>query len=122
MFNKEPLFLRWRRQKRRWRAHVRRVEALPGDYRAVMRLIEKYMWNFAADDQMVPVLDGVLDLFEEGAASGRPVLEVTGPDVAGFAWNVLSEVQAATWMGQRAARLNAKVRDVLGDQERDDAG
>ncbi|MDR1799009.1 MAG: DUF1048 domain-containing protein, partial [Bifidobacteriaceae bacterium] len=75
---------------------------------------QKYLWNFAGDGrQMIDVLYGIRDLFEEGAASGRPVLDVTGDDVAAFAWNVLMEAQASTWMGKKAAHLNADVKVAL---------
>ena len=104
---------RYRQGKRAWREHVRRTKALPDDYRWVMEQIERFMWNFAGNAQMVPVLDGVLDLMEEGAAAGREVLAVTGPDVAGFALGVLAEVQAATWTGKKAAQLNRAVQRRL---------
>jgi DNA-binding ferritin-like protein (Dps family) len=109
-----------RRQKREWRGHVRRVKALPPDYRAVLEQIEKYIWNFAADEQMIAVLDGILDLFEEGASQGRSVLEVTGDDVAAFVRSILEEVQSATWMGRKADQLNAKVRRILKPKEASD--
>jgi DNA-binding ferritin-like protein (Dps family) len=109
----EWFFLRWRREKREWREHVRRTKALPADYRTVFTLIEKYLWNLAAGAEMIPVLDGLLELFEEGAASGRPVLDVTGDDVAAFVWNVLTEVQSATWTGKKGAQLNTQVHAAL---------
>ncbi len=102
-----------RQEKREWRAHVVRVEQLPPDYRMVMQELERFMWGFAADGSMVATLDGILDLFEEGAAAGRPVLEVTGDDVAGFAQNVLAEMQAKTWQGKKAEQLNTRIHNNL---------
>jgi DNA-binding ferritin-like protein (Dps family) len=119
--DKEPVLRRWQREKREWRAYRRRLDALPPDYRTVMRLVEKYCWNFAADSQIMPVLYGILDLFEEGAASGRAVLDVTGADVAGFVWSVLDEVRSATWLGQKGAQLNAQVAKALAGSEPPDA-
>ncbi|MDR3359623.1 MAG: DUF1048 domain-containing protein [Bifidobacteriaceae bacterium] len=106
-----------REQKRQWRAHVRRVKALPADYRLVMKQIEKFLWNYAADEQMMSVLEGILELFEEGAAEGRPVLDVTGQDVAEFALNTLAATQVNTWTGKKADELNAAVRKALGQKE-----
>jgi DNA-binding ferritin-like protein (Dps family) len=106
-------YRRYRRDKLEWRDHVRRVKALPPDYRAVMTRLEKYLWNFAGNSEMIPVLDGLLELFEEGAAAGRPVLEVTGPDVAAFATSVLEEAQPATWTGKKARQLNDSVHRAL---------
>ncbi len=102
------------REKRDWRTHTARVHALPQDYRLVTEEIETFMWNSATDASMVATLEGILDLMEEGAATGRPVLEVTGEDVAGFAQNVLAEMQAKTWAGDTAVQLNARIHAKLG--------
>lgn len=106
-----------RQDKRDWRAHTARVRQLPPDYRLVMEEIEKFMWSFAADASMVTTLDDILDLMEEGAASGRPVLEVTGEDVAGFARSVLAETQTRTWQGKQADQLNARIQAKLDEPE-----
>ncbi len=106
-----------RDDKRQWRAHVARTKKLPPSYRLVMEEIQKFMWNFAWDDTMVATFDDILDLLEEGAAAGRPVLEVTGDDVAGFAQSILAEMQARTWQGKKAEQLNARVHAKLDQEE-----
>jgi DNA-binding ferritin-like protein (Dps family) len=116
MTHRESTWGRYRREKREWREHVRRTKALPPDYRTVMTQIEKFMWNFAANSEMIAVFDGVLELFEEGAASGRSVLDVTGDDIAGFALNVMAEAQAATWTGKKAEELNAAIHKSLASE------
>lgn len=114
--NRESMVGRLFREKREWRAHVRRMQALPADYRYTMKQIEKFMWNFAADGQMVAVFEEIVDLFEDGVAEGRTVLEVTGEDVAGFCQSILAEIQAQTWTGKKADELNRAVRNhVAGD-------
>jgi DNA-binding ferritin-like protein (Dps family) len=113
MTQPESRWQRYRREKREWRQHVRRVKALPGNYRTAMKQLEKFMWNFALDGQMTAALDGIVDLFEEGAAAGRTVLEVTGDDVADFALSVMAESRAATWTGKKASQLNAQIRRSL---------
>lgn len=84
--------------KREYRQQVARVNALPEDYRYVFKKIQAHMWRFAAGDgyDMVALHDGLLDLFEEGAAAGRPVLEITGEDVAGFVDELLKSVKTYT--------------------------
>jgi DNA-binding ferritin-like protein (Dps family) len=37
------------------------------------------------------LLSGIVDLFEEGAASGKGVLEVTGSDVAAFCDDLIKD-------------------------------
>jgi DNA-binding ferritin-like protein (Dps family) len=71
--------------KKQWRAHMARVKALPRDYHIVYREIQRYFFKVGpvglADGSL---LTGILDFFEEGAASGKGVLELVGNDVAAF--------------------------------------
>lgn len=71
--------------KKQWRAHMARVKALPPDYRIVYREMQRYLFKVgpvALPDG--PLLPGIVDFFEEGAASGKGVLELIGSDVAAF--------------------------------------
>ncbi|HAH79521.1 MAG TPA: hypothetical protein DCL64_08420, partial [Ruminococcaceae bacterium] len=72
--------------KREWRAHRARVKALPREYRIVYREIQKYLFRVGPAELNggIGLLSGIVDLFEEGAARGKGVLEVTGRDVAAF--------------------------------------
>jgi len=72
--------------KKEWRAHVTRVKALPKEYRIVYKEIQKYLFKVGPVElaEGTNLLSGIMDLFEEGAASGKGVLEVTGSDVAAF--------------------------------------
>jgi DNA-binding ferritin-like protein (Dps family) len=72
--------------KKEWRAHVARVKALPQDYQIVYKEIQKYLFKVGSVELTdgTGLLSGIVDLFEEGAASGKGVLEVTGNDVAAF--------------------------------------
>ena len=72
--------------KKEWRAHVARVKALPQDYQIVYNEIQKYLYKVGPVEltEGISLLTGIVDLFEEGAALGKDVLEVTGRDVAAF--------------------------------------
>ena len=72
--------------KKEWRAHMARVKALPQDYQLVYKEIQKYLFKVgpAQLTEETGLLSGIVELFEEGAASGKGVLEVTGSDVAAF--------------------------------------
>lgn len=71
--------------KKQWRAHVARVKALPPDYRIVYKEIQRYLFKVGPvdllDGQLLP---GIVDFFEEGAATGKGVLALVGSDVAAF--------------------------------------
>jgi len=63
-----------------------RVKALPQDYQIVYKEIQKYLFKVGPVEltEGTGLLSGIVDLFEEGAASGKDVLKVTGSDVAAF--------------------------------------
>lgn len=72
--------------KKKWRAHVTRVKSLPKNYQIVYKEIQKYLYKVGPVELTdgIDLLSGIVDFFEEGAALGKDVLEVTGSDVADF--------------------------------------
>ncbi len=73
--------------KRRWRAHMARIRALPPDYQIVYREIQRYLFKVGGGTQ----LSGIAGFFEEGAADGKGVLELIGNDVAAFCDGLVSD-------------------------------
>lgn len=63
-----------------------RVDTLPEGCRLVFEKIQHYLWKHFSGDGLdtVEAQAGLLELFEEGAAKGKDVLAITGPDVAAF--------------------------------------
>ena len=104
-----------RREKRRYRQVMARVKALPEEYSFMYLRIQRYMWNHAGGDgmDMIRVLADLLDLFEAGAADGKRVLEVTGPDVAGLCDELLGTTK--TWTRHWHEELNRDVMRKLGE-------
>ncbi|WP_103344229.1 DUF1048 domain-containing protein [Amycolatopsis sp. CA-126428] len=71
--------------KKQWRAHMARVKALPPDYQIVYKEMQKYLFKVGPVDLLEGnLLPGIVDFFEESAATGRGVLAVIGEDVAAF--------------------------------------
>jgi len=79
--------------KKKWRAHMARVKALPQDYQIVYNEIQKYLFKVGPVDLSdgTGLFSGIVDLFEEGAAQGKGVLEVTGSDVAAFCDDLIKD-------------------------------
>ncbi|MGQ3480748.1 DUF1048 domain-containing protein [Paenibacillus sp. TY11] len=79
--------------KKEWRAHVVRLKALPQDYQIVYKEIQKYLFKVGPVELTdgTGLLAGIIDLFEEGAALGKGVLEVTGSDVAAFCDDLIKD-------------------------------
>jgi DNA-binding ferritin-like protein (Dps family) len=87
-----------RKWQKKWRAHMARVKALPQDYQVVYKEIQNYLFKVGpveltdgTDFLSTDLLSGIFDLFEEGAASGKGVLEVTGSDVAAFCDDLIKD-------------------------------
>ncbi len=71
--------------KRQWHAHMARVNALPPDYRVVYEEMQKYLFKVGPVSLTGgDLLSEIVDFFESGAAGGKGVMELIGPDVAAF--------------------------------------
>ena len=79
--------------KKEWRSHMARVKILPKDYQIVYEEIQKYLYKVGPTEltEGIDLLVGIVDLFEEGAALGKDVLEVTGSDVAAFCDDLIKD-------------------------------
>ncbi len=100
--------------KKEYKDMMARVEALPGDYPEVYQKICSYMWGFSSGSgmDMLRIQYGLIELFEDAAADGKDVLEVTGEDVTAFA-NELAD-QAKRWDDKFRHNLNKSVLKRVG--------
>ncbi len=91
--------------KKEWRAHMARVKALPQEYQIVYKEIQKYLFKVGPVEltEGTGLLSGIVDLFEEGAASGKAVLDVTGSDVAAFCDDLIKDSKTYADVSQESA-------------------
>lgn len=97
--------------KREWRAIEARAKALPNEYRKAYKAIQKYWWTSGGPSDWKDcsrILCGILDLFEEGAAEGKKVTDLTGEDVAAFCDDL--------WKDEKTYRdkYRTKLNDTIG--------
>ncbi|MHC5251547.1 DUF1048 domain-containing protein [Listeria kieliensis] len=100
-------------EKKEWRKHMARVNALPQDYKVVYKEIQKYLFKVGPlelIDGIKPLAD-VLELFEEGAARGDAVLDVTGKDVAAFCDRLIQD--SKTQSDEYEEQVNQEVKKAL---------
>lgn len=105
--------------KRKWRAHVKRVKALPEDYQIVYREIQKYLFKVGPIElnEGIDLFSGIVNLFEEGVASGKNVLEITGKDVATFCDELIKDSKTYADIYQESINkeidkaINKKIKD-----------
>lgn len=105
------------KEKREYKKHMARVEALPEDYRYVYKKIQDHMWMFAAGSgyDMLKIHYDLLELFEAGVADGKHVLEITGTDVASFCDEFLRS--ARTYTEDWREKLNRDIRKKFGKEK-----
>jgi DNA-binding ferritin-like protein (Dps family) len=92
---------------------VARVKRLPKDYQIVYKEIQKYLFKVGPVELTngIGLFSGIVDLFEEGATSGKNVLEVTGNDVATFCDDLIKDLKTYTDIYQEA--VNQKIDKAM---------
>lgn len=102
--------------KKEWNQMEARAKAMPEEYNYVYHKIQHYMWNFTANSSsgmdMVAIFKDLLELFEEGVANDKGVLEITGEDVASFCDELLRN--AKTYTDNWRKSLNKDIMKKVG--------
>lgn len=96
--------------KREWKAMEARAKALPSEYHNAYKAIQKYMWTTGGPTdwkECSRIFNGIIDLFEEGAAEGKKVTDLTGKDVASFCDELVKDTK--TWSDKYRTKLNDTV-------------
>ena len=101
--------------KREFRNFESRVKKLPADYQAAWEEINANLWQHAdfTGRNLLPILDGVLSLFEETAAEGQSVQEVLGDDIKGFCSALAGEEAAKPFRDKWREQLNKNIARKL---------
>ena len=97
-------------EKKEWKAIEARANKLPEDYRTVYAEIKKYVWGTSGISTIDP-FKTLIDLFEESAAEGRNVLDITGDNVAAFADELVRGEKS--YFEDRREKLNKNVTKKL---------
>lgn len=97
--------------KREWRAMEARAKALPSEFYNAYKAIQKYMWTAGGGPtdwkDSSRIFGGILELFEEGAAEGKKVTDLTGEDVAAFCDELVKDEK--TWRDKYRTKLNETI-------------
>jgi DNA-binding ferritin-like protein (Dps family) len=75
----------WREEKREYREFEARVKALPKDFEAAYKEIQKYAYNVGLVTNDWQIFVELLEVFELATLDGNSVETIVGHDVAGFA-------------------------------------
>jgi DNA-binding ferritin-like protein (Dps family) len=93
-----------------------RVEKLPTDYQEAWEAVNLNLWPSSdlTGRNMIPILDGVLGLLEEGAAEGQSVRAVLGDDIKDFCTALAGEEGAKSFRDKWREQLNNNISKKLG--------
>jgi len=109
---------RWIEQKRRYRQYRARTEQLPANYHTAIDALERYMQFFGPGkaDSLLPMLEDLVDLFEQSAANGTPIREIVGEDPVEFAEAFLRNYPEGQWISRERDRLTNAIDRVAGNE------
>lgn len=93
-------------EKKEYRKLKARAKALPEEYEKAYKEITHYIFTTSGILTIEP-LKALVDILEETAASGRHITDVTGPDVAAFADELVRGEKS--YFDQQRKKLNKKI-------------
>ena len=112
------LFSRTIAEKRRWRQYKARKKQLPESYRTAIDALERYLTYFGAITKgaiLLSMVEDLVDLFEQSAASGTPLRAVVGEDPVEFAETFLQNYSEGQWINKERARLTSAIDRAAGE-------
>jgi len=95
-------------EKKKYRANEKRAKALPAEYAQAYDDIKHYLWNTSGILTIEPLVS-LVEMLEEAAADGKRVVDVTGPDVAAFADDLVRG--ESSYKDQQRKKLNEKLNN-----------
>ncbi len=93
-------------EKKRYRMTEKRAKALPAEYAEAYKNIKHYLWNTSGILTIEPLVS-LIDMLEEAAADNKRVTDITGPDVAAFADDLVRG--ESSYKDQQRKKLNDKL-------------
>ncbi|MCI8365050.1 MAG: DUF1048 domain-containing protein [Eubacterium sp.] len=98
-------------EKSAYRKKMKRVKALPENYRTAFRKIQKYLYLHGEDGGNLAIFDDLIDLFETSAADGKDLSDVIGNDAAKFCDELI--LAANTNRKTRRDKLNQEIAEYF---------
>lgn len=102
-------------QKKQYRQHKARMEALAEPYRGAAKALDRYLMYYAGvtdGDTLVTMMGDAVDLWERAALDGTPVRAIVGDDPVAFAEDFARAYSGTQWIDKERARLVAAIEDA----------
>jgi DNA-binding ferritin-like protein (Dps family) len=104
-------------QKKRYRQYKARTERLPASYRTAVDALQRYSYYFGhgTAEGGLTMLEDLVELFEQSAASGTPIREVVGEDPVEFADAFIRNYPEGQWISRERERLTSAIERAAGE-------
>jgi DNA-binding ferritin-like protein (Dps family) len=102
------------REKAEYKAYRKLLESLPNDYQYVLKEIEKYVFSFVVDENIMTVLMNTSESFAIAANDGRSVFSIIGEDIGSFCDNIIKNCHVKTWRDKQREKMNENIRKKFG--------
>ncbi|MEU5843580.1 DUF1048 domain-containing protein [Rhodococcus sp. NPDC047139] len=107
-------------QKKQYKRHAARIDALPAPYdtaaKAVLRYVN-YSSGITDGATLVTMVGDLADLWERAAIDGTPVREIVGEDPVEFTETFVQAYTAKQWIDKERARLTSATEDAERGQQ-----
>ncbi|MEU4782459.1 DUF1048 domain-containing protein [Micromonospora sp. NPDC023633] len=105
-------------QKKQYKHHMARMEALPEPYRSAAKALQRYFMYHGGildGDTLITMLGDFVDLWERAVADGTPVRAIVGGDPVEFAETFLRAYSGKQWIDKERERLRKAIDAAAGD-------
>jgi len=102
-------------QKKAYKQHRARIEALPEPYGSVAKAFERYFMYYGGvvdAETSLTMMGDFADLWERAAADGTPVRDIVGDDSVEFAETFVQNYSEGQWINKERARLRKSIEDA----------
>jgi len=104
--------------KREWRQYKARARQLPVSYRMALDALERYLNYYGGTGGDGTALYGdLVDLFEQGAADGKPIREIVGEDPVEFIDTFVANYPKGQWIIRERERLTSAIKRAEAEGE-----
>ena len=102
-------------QKKQYKQHKARIEALPEPYGSAVKAFERYFMYYGGitdGDTLITMLGDFADLWERAAVDGTPVRTIVGDDPVEFGETFTQAYAGKQWIDKERARLVKAIEDA----------
>ena len=109
-------------QKKQYKRHKARINALPEPYGSAAKALQRYFMYYGYGgvtdgETVITMMGDFVELWERAAADGTPVREIVGADPVEFAEAFAQAYSGTQWIDKERARLNKAIDDAERGQQ-----